>query len=53
MPKTALTQRFRAAFAALAAASRAANAVESSRTPRGEDLRTLGIDPATFSRIGR
>ena len=32
-------------LAAFAAAARAANAVETHRSPRGEDLKTLGIDP--------
>jgi hypothetical protein len=51
MPKTKLTRRFHETFAALAAAARAASAVESHRTPRGEDLKTLGIDPAAFGRL--
>ncbi|HEY9009433.1 MAG TPA: hypothetical protein VIN06_00300 [Devosia sp.] len=38
-------------IAAFAAAARAANAVENNRTPRGEDLRTLGIEPAAFRKI--
>lgn len=51
MPKNALTLSFHRTFAALAAAARAANAVESRRMPRGEDLKTLGIDADTFRRI--
>ena len=39
------------ATTALAAAARAASAVESHRTPRGEDLKTLGIDPEQFRRL--
>ena len=51
MPKSALTLSFHRTFAALAAAARAAYSVESRRPPRGEDLKTLGIDPATYQRI--
>ena len=51
MPKNALTLSFHRTFAALAAAARAASAVESRREPRGEDLKTLGIDPAAYRRI--
>ena len=51
MPKNALTLSFHRTFAALAAAARAAGAVESRRTPRSEDLKTLGIDPAQFRNV--
>ena len=51
MPRNALTRHFHRTFAALAAAARAAGAVESHRTPRGEDLKTLGIDPEQFRRL--
>jgi MoxR-like ATPase len=51
MPKSALTLSFHRAFAALAAAARAASAVDSRRTARSEDLKTLGIDPAVYSRV--
>lgn len=51
MPKSARTLSFHRTFAALAAAVRAASAVESHRNPRGEDLRTLGIDPEQFRRL--
>ena len=51
MPKSALTLSFHRTFAALAAAARAASAVEARRAPRGEDLKTLGIDPTSFQRI--
>ncbi len=51
MPKSALTRHFHRTFAALVAAARAAGAVESHRTPRGEDLKTLGIDPEQFRRL--
>ncbi|MBL8596620.1 MAG: hypothetical protein JNL14_02655 [Devosia sp.] len=51
MPKNALILSFHRTFAALAAAARAAGAVESHRTPRGEDLRTLGIDREQFRRL--
>lgn len=36
------------AFAVLGAASAAAAAVEGHRRPKASDLRTLGIDPASF-----
>lgn len=51
MPKNTLTRSFHRTFAALAAAARAASAVESHRTPSGEDLRTLGIDREQFRRL--
>jgi hypothetical protein len=51
MPKSALTLSFHRTFAALAAAARAASAVESRRNPRSEDLKTLGIDEAAFRRV--
>ena len=40
-------------FGALAAAARAANAVDSRRNPRAQDLVTLGIDPTAFRDINR
>ncbi|MDX0452151.1 hypothetical protein BMJ34_26075 [Sinorhizobium medicae] len=36
------------AFAVLGAATAAAAAVEGHRRPKAQDLRTLGIDPASF-----
>jgi hypothetical protein len=51
MPKSPLTLSFHRTFAALAAAARAASAVESRRTPHREDLKALGIDPAAYRRI--
>ena len=51
MPKTPAIHSFQRTFAALAAAARAANAVETHRSPRGEDLKTMGIDPAAFQRV--
>ena len=51
MPRSALTLSFHRTFAALAAAARAASAVESRRSPRGADLRALGIDEAAFRRV--
>ena len=51
MPRSALTLSFHRTFAALAAAARAASAVESRRVPRGEDLKALGIEPAIYQRI--
>lgn len=41
------------AFAILGAASAAAAAVEGNRRPRARDLETLGIDPASFGKVGR
>ncbi len=41
------------AFAVLSAATAAATAVEGHRRPRARDLRTLGIDPATFPETRR
>lgn len=52
MPKNALTLSFHRTFAALAAAARAANAVDTCRAPRSDDLKALGIDPADYRRIG-
>lgn len=40
-------------FGLFAAAARAANATEARRTPRAQDLVTLGIDPAAFRDINR
>ena len=51
MPKNALTLSFHRTFATLAAAARAASAVEARRAPRAADLRALGIDPADFGRV--
>ena len=51
MSKSPLTLSFHRTFAALAAAARAANAVETRRTPRAADLKTLGIDEAAFQRV--
>jgi hypothetical protein len=51
MPKSARTHSYHRTFAALAAAARVANAVETRRFPRGEDLKTLGIDPEAFRRV--
>lgn len=51
MPKNALTLSFHRTFAALAAAARAASAVDSRRNPRSEDLKTLGIDPAAYRNV--
>jgi hypothetical protein len=52
MPKTPMMNRFHEAFALLAAAARAANAAEGHRAPQARDLRTLGIDPAAYKRMG-
>lgn len=41
------------AFAIFGAASAAAAAVEGNRRPRARDLETLGIDPASFGKVGR
>ncbi len=51
MPKSALTLSFHRTFAALAAAARAASALDSRRTPRSEDLKILGIDEAAFRQV--
>lgn len=40
-------------FALFGAASLAADAVRDGQAPRRRDLRTLGIDPTAFERIGR
>lgn len=42
-----------AIFGTIGSAIRAAAAVEGNREPRARDLKTLGIDPAAFSKIGR
>ncbi len=52
MTKT-LVSRFHRTFAALAAAARAANAVEAGGNPRGRDLDALGIDRTDFRNINR
>ncbi|SEK21557.1 hypothetical protein SAMN04487976_101109 [Xaviernesmea oryzae] len=41
------------AIAVFGAASAAAAAVEGGRRPRATDLGTLGIDAATFGKVGR
>lgn len=46
-----IVRRFHRTFAVLAAAARAAGAVESHRAPRARDLAELGIDPDAFKRI--
>ena len=51
MPKNSLTRSFQRTFAALAAAARAASAVEARRAPRNEDLKTLGIEPDQFNNV--
>lgn len=38
---------------AFGSAIRAAGAVEANRAPKSRDLKTLGIDPTEFSKIGR
>ena len=43
-------RKFHRTFNALAAAARAANAVDNGHRPRAEDLTTLGINPADFPR---
>jgi hypothetical protein len=48
-----LIKRFNRAFATLAAAARAANAVDSGHAPRTNDLKELGIDPVAFKSIRR
>ena len=48
-----LIKRFHETFATLAAAARAAGAVDVGRKPKSEDLKTLGIEPAAFRHIGR
>lgn len=40
------------AFAVVGAASAASAAVELHRRPSARDLKTLGIDPADFNRLG-
>lgn len=49
--RTTTMKRFHAGFATLAAAIRAASAVEAHRIPAARDLRTLEIDPETFRNI--
>lgn len=52
MAKT-LVRNLNRALGALAAAARAADAVERHRTPRRQDLQALGIDPVAYGTIGR
>lgn len=40
-------------FDVFGSAIAASQAVEAGKTPRARDLRTLGIDPVLFSKIGR
>ncbi len=40
-------------FEIIGSAVAVSQAVEGNRRPRASDLRTLGIDPATFRGIGR
>ena len=40
-------------FDVFGSAIEVSRAVESRKTPRASDLRTLGIDPLLFSKIGR
>jgi len=49
--RTTTMKRFHTGFATIAAAIRAASAVEAHRTPAARDLRTLDIDPETFRHI--
>ena len=46
-----LVRRLHRTFATLAAAARAANAVEVHHRPHTRDLETLGIDPTAFNRL--
>ena len=47
----ALVRNFRRTFATLAAATRAASAVEVRRLPSEADLKRLGIEPTIFRSI--
>ena len=49
----ALVRNLNRTLGALAAAARAADAVERHRAPRRQDLQALGIDPVAFGNIGR
>ena len=40
-------------FDVFGSAIAASRAVEAGKTPRASDLRTLGIDPVRFGKIGR
>ncbi|QKD13631.1 hypothetical protein [Mesorhizobium sp. NZP2077] len=40
-------------FTTFGSAVTAPRAMEAGRKPRSDDLRTLGMDPAIFNRIGR
>ena len=40
-------------FDVFGSAIAASRAIEARKTPRASDLRTLGIDPVLFSKIGR
>ncbi|WP_454851682.1 hypothetical protein [Rhizobium binxianense] len=44
---------FSRTFAVIGAAAAVSAAVEGHRRPRARDLRTLGIDPASFGRFDR
>ncbi|WP_164986487.1 hypothetical protein [Rhizobium leguminosarum] len=47
------TSFFGRAFAVLGAANAVSAAVEAGRRPRANDLRELGIDPASFGQVTR
>jgi len=49
--RTRLIRNFNRTFATLAAAARAANAVEEHRRPQASDLEILGIDPKGFKTL--
>lgn len=53
MATQARTNRFTGFFRALGSAVAASAAVERGAQPKARDLRTLGIDPEQFGRIGR
>lgn len=40
-------------FGSIGSAVRAAGAVEGGHAPKARDLKTLGIDPVQFNKIGR
>lgn len=48
-----LIARLGKTFSTLAAAARAANAVDNGSAPRAGDLKELGIDPVAFRSINR
>jgi hypothetical protein len=53
MSNRKLTSQINGFFTAFGSAIAVASAIDNGRRPKARDLRTLGIDPEQFGRIGR